>query len=121
MSRTSGLTRILIGLALSLVAALSLADTVAAERPGLRAEDGFGNVVTPTMVMTGEHDWRTPISEFEQYYTALKLKGVETVLVRVPGEPHGIRVRPSHHVAKMLNIVGWFDRYDKQEEQDDDE
>ena len=71
----------------------------------------FQNVKTPTMVITGEADWRTPISESEQYYTALKLKGVETVLVRVPDEPHGIRVRPSHHIAKMLNIVGWFDKY----------
>jgi len=71
----------------------------------------FANVKTPTMVITGEQDWRTPISESEQYYTALKLKGVETVLVRVPEEPHGIRLRPSHHVAKMLNIVGWFERY----------
>lgn len=76
----------------------------------------FENVVTPTMVITGEEDWRTPIAESEQYYTALKLKGVEAVLVRVPGEPHGIRVRPSHHVAKMLNIVGWFERHAKGEE-----
>jgi acylaminoacyl-peptidase len=76
----------------------------------------FENVKTPTMVITGEEDWRTPISESEQYYTALRLKGVEAVLVRVPGEPHGIRVRPSHHVAKMLNIVGWFDRHRKQAE-----
>jgi acylaminoacyl-peptidase len=71
----------------------------------------FQNVETPTLVITGEHDWRTPISESEQYYTALKLKGVEAVLVRVPDEPHGISVRPSHHIAKMLNIVGWFEKY----------
>jgi acylaminoacyl-peptidase len=71
----------------------------------------FAEVTTPTLVITGEEDWRTPISESEQYYTALKLKGVETELVRVPGEPHGIRVRPSHHLAKMLSIVGWFDRH----------
>jgi acylaminoacyl-peptidase len=63
------------------------------------------------MVITGEEDWRTPIAESEQYYTALKLLGVESVLVRVPGEPHGISKRPSHHLAKMLNIVGWFDRH----------
>jgi acylaminoacyl-peptidase len=69
------------------------------------------NVKTPTMVITGEEDWRTPISESEQYYKALKLLKVESVLVRVPGEPHGIRQRPSHHVAKMLNIVGWFDKH----------
>lgn len=73
----------------------------------------FDKVVTPTMVITGEEDWRTPISESEQYYTALKLKGVDTVLVRVPGEPHGIRVRPSHHIAKILNIVGWFEKHRK--------
>jgi acylaminoacyl-peptidase len=69
------------------------------------------NVKTPTMVITGEQDWRTPISESEQYYTALKLLGVESVLVRVPGEPHGIRVRPSHHISKILHISGWFDRH----------
>lgn len=71
------------------------------------------NVKTPTMVITGEEDYRTPMSESEQYYQALKLLGVEAVLVRVPGEPHGIRRRPSHHVAKMLNIIGWFDQHRK--------
>jgi dipeptidyl aminopeptidase/acylaminoacyl peptidase len=73
----------------------------------------FENVKTPTLVITGELDWRTPISESEQYYTALKLKGVDTQLVRVPDEPHGIRVRPSHHMAKILSIVGWFEKYRK--------
>ena len=63
--------------------------------------------------MCGEHDWRCPISESEQYYTALKLMGVEAVLVRVPEEPHGIRVRPSHHISKVQHIIGWFDRYKK--------
>jgi dipeptidyl aminopeptidase/acylaminoacyl peptidase len=69
------------------------------------------NVKTPTMVLTGEADYRTPMSESEQYYKALKLLGVETVLVRVPDEPHGISVHPSHHMAKVLNIVGWFDQH----------
>jgi dipeptidyl aminopeptidase/acylaminoacyl peptidase len=69
------------------------------------------NVKTPTMVITGEEDYRTPMSESEQYFQALKLLNVEAVLVRVPGEPHGITRRPSHHIAKVLNIVGWFDRH----------
>ena len=69
------------------------------------------NVKTPTMVLTGEADYRTPMSESEQYYKALKLLGVEAVLVRVPDEPHGISVHPSHHLAKVLNIVGWFDQH----------
>ena len=71
------------------------------------------NVKTPTMVITGEEDYRTPISESEQYFQALKLLNVETVLVRVPGESHGISRRPSHWMAKMLNIVGWFDQHRK--------
>jgi dipeptidyl aminopeptidase/acylaminoacyl peptidase len=58
------------------------------------------NVKNPTIVLTGEEDYRTPISESEQYYTALRLLKVETVLVRVPGEPRGIQRRPSHHAAK---------------------
>ena len=53
-----------------------------------------GNVTTPTMVMTGVEDYRTPMSESDQYYQALKLRGVDAALVKVPGEPHGIRVRP---------------------------
>ncbi len=71
------------------------------------------NVKTPTLVMTGEEDWRTPMSESEQYYQALKLLGVEAVLVRVPGEPHGIRRRPSHHLQKVAIIQGWFDQHRK--------
>jgi len=70
-----------------------------------------GQVSTPTLLMTGEADYRTPISEAEQFYQALKLRGIETLLVRVPEEPHGIRRRPSHHIAKMLYIAGWFDRH----------
>ena len=69
------------------------------------------NVKTPTMVLCGEEDYRTPMSESEQYYQALKLLGVETVLVRVPGEPHGIRVRPSHHMAKIQYIAGWMEKH----------
>jgi len=73
--------------------------------------DLVGKVKTPTLVMTGEQDYRTPISEAEQFYSALKLLNVDTVLVRVPEEPHGIGRRPSHHIAKMLYIAGWFDEH----------
>jgi acylaminoacyl-peptidase len=68
------------------------------------------NVKTPTLVMVGEEDYRTPVSESEQYYQALKLLGVEAAMVRMPGEPHGIRRRPSHWMAKIESILGWFDR-----------
>ena len=69
------------------------------------------NVKTPTMVLTGEEDYRTPMSDSEQYYQALKLLNVESVLVRVPNEPHGIRRFPSHWMAKMLYITEWFEKH----------
>lgn len=69
------------------------------------------NVKTPTLIMTGEEDYRTPMSESEQYYKALKMLGVETVLARVPGESHGIRNRPSHYMAKMTTLQGWFEKH----------
>ena len=69
------------------------------------------NVKTPTMVLTGEADFRTPMSDSEQYYQALKLLGVESVLVRVPDEPHGIQVHPSHHLGKIATIIAWFDQH----------
>jgi len=73
--------------------------------------DQVGKIKTPTLVMTGEEDYRTPISEAEQFYSALKLLNIEAVLVRVPEEPHGISRRPSHHIAKMLYVAGWFDQH----------
>ncbi len=69
------------------------------------------HVRTPTLIMTGEEDFRTPMSESEQYYKALKMLGVESVLVRVPEEPHGIRRRPSHEAAKLTTLVGWFEKH----------
>ncbi len=70
-----------------------------------------GNVTTPTMMMTGELDYRTPSGEAEQFYQALKLQGVDSALVRVPGASHGIASRPSHLIGKIGNIMGWFEKY----------
>ena len=80
-----------------------------------------GNMTTPTMVMVGEADWRTPTWEAEQLYGALKLKGVDTALVRVPGASHFISARPSRIIAKTENIMGWFARYDKKAQTGDDD
>ena len=68
-----------------------------------------GNVTTPTMLLTGEADYRTPISESEQYYQALKLRKVDTALVRIPGASHGIANRPSQLIAKVAHILKWFE------------
>jgi acylaminoacyl-peptidase len=70
-----------------------------------------GNVRTPTMLLTGEADFRTPISEAEQFYEALKLRKVETALVRVPDASHGMFERPSMILGKSAHILGWFEKY----------
>lgn len=70
-------------------------------------------VTTPTLLMTGEADFRTPIEEAEQYYAALKLRKIEAALVRFPEEPHGLSMRPSHQVAKILYVADWFEEHKK--------
>ncbi|WP_077146589.1 S9 family peptidase [Sphingopyxis sp. KK2] len=73
-----------------------------------------GNVETPTMVIVGAEDYRTPVSESEQYYTALRLRGVPTALIKIPGASHGgIAARPSQSAAKASAILAWFEKYRK--------
>ena len=71
-----------------------------------------GNVTTPALLMTGENDFRTPMSETEQYYQALKLQRVDTVMIRVPETSHSIASTPSRMIAKIDNTLAWFARYD---------
>lgn len=71
-----------------------------------------GNVKTPTLVVVGSEDYRTPVSESEQYYAALQIRGVPTALVKVTGASHGgFTARPSQSAAKASAILAWFDRY----------
>ncbi|RMB02818.1 S9 family peptidase [Eilatimonas milleporae] len=70
-----------------------------------------GNVSTPTMLLTGARDLRTPMSETEQYYQALQLREVETVMVQVPEAFHGIAARPSNLIQKVGHVLAWFDKY----------
>ena len=72
-----------------------------------------GNVRTPTMVLTGEKDYRTPMAESEQFYAGLKLNKVETMLVRIPNANHGIASKPSNLIAKVNAITAWFEKYKK--------
>jgi dipeptidyl aminopeptidase/acylaminoacyl peptidase len=68
------------------------------------------NVKTPTMVLTGEADLRTPMGQSEEYYRALKMLKKETLLVRIPDEYHGFR-RPSHQIAQQLYLMAWFEKH----------
>jgi dipeptidyl aminopeptidase/acylaminoacyl peptidase len=69
------------------------------------------NVTTPTMLMTGESDLRTPITQTEEFYRALKLlRKADTLMVRMPEEYHGWR-RPSHQLLQQLYLMAWFEKY----------
>ncbi len=70
-----------------------------------------GNVETPTLLMVGTEDLRTPLSESKQLYNALQIREIETVLVEIPGASHFIANRPSQLITKVDHILAWFARY----------
>lgn len=73
----------------------------------------IGNVKTPTMVIHSEQDLRCPIEQSEQVFVALKRLGVDTEMIRFPGESHGLSRggRTDRRVERLHHILRWFDRY----------
>ena len=74
-----------------------------------------GNVTTPTMLMTGEDDLRTPISQTEEFYEALKLRKVPTVMIRFKSEWHGTSSKPSNFMRSQLYLREWFKKHSTKE------
>tara|TARA_B100001778_G_scaffold298318_1_gene272367 strand:- start:8926 stop:10956 length:2031 start_codon:yes stop_codon:yes gene_type:complete len=72
-----------------------------------------GNVNTPTLVMVGMDDLRTPPSEAKQLYHGLKLRKIPTVLVEIPEATHSIANRPSNLMTKIAHTIAWFNKYKK--------
>jgi dipeptidyl aminopeptidase/acylaminoacyl peptidase len=70
-----------------------------------------GNVKTPTLIMTGELDLRTPMPQSEEYFAALKMRGVPTTLLRFAGEYHGTGSRPSNWMRTQLYMMDWYRRW----------
>lgn len=66
-----------------------------------------GNVKTPTVIITGENDFRTPMSDSEQYFQALRLNGVDAALVRLADANHGFG-RPSQWLTAIEATIGWY-------------
>ena len=74
-----------------------------------------GNVKTPTMLMTGVMDLRTPISQTEEFYQALKIRKVPTAMIRFNEEWHGTSSKPSNFIRSQLYLQQWFDKWSKKE------
>lgn len=70
-----------------------------------------GNITTPLLIIHNEEDWRVPISQGEELFTALKMLKREVKMVRFPQEPHGLSRmgRPSHRISRINHIVEWMD------------
>jgi Dipeptidyl aminopeptidases/acylaminoacyl-peptidases len=67
-------------------------------------------VKTPLLITHGERDLRVPIAQAEQYYRALRKRGVETVFLRYPREGHGIQ-EPNHQIDLFQRQLEWFDSH----------
>ena len=74
-----------------------------------------GNVTTPTMLMTGVNDLRTPMEQTEQFYRALKLRKIPTAMIRFNDEWHGTSSKPSNFLRTQLYMRSWFQRYGSRE------
>ncbi len=70
-----------------------------------------GNVTTPVLLMTGELDLRTPMPQTEEYFSALKYRGVETVMLRFNGEYHGTGSKPTNFMRTQLYMLSWFQKH----------
>ncbi len=71
------------------------------------------SVTTPTLVLHSETDWRCPIEQGEQLFALLQNNGVESEMLRFPGESHELTRggKPKHRVERFEAILEWHARY----------
>jgi dipeptidyl aminopeptidase/acylaminoacyl peptidase len=73
------------------------------------------NFSTPTLVIHGEHDFRVPVGEGLQMFTALQRQGIESKLLYFPDEGHWI-LKPKNNIFYYGQFLGWMDRFLKRTE-----
>jgi dipeptidyl aminopeptidase/acylaminoacyl peptidase len=71
------------------------------------------NVRTPLLIHHAEMDFRCPIEQAEQLFTALRELGREAVLIRVPEESHELSRsgKPSRRILRLKQILEWFEKH----------
>jgi dipeptidyl aminopeptidase/acylaminoacyl peptidase len=71
------------------------------------------NVKTPTLFIHGEEDYRCPIEQAEQMFTALKMNNIDTLLVRYQGDghEHARRGKPKNMKDRLSLKLNWFKKY----------
>ncbi len=68
------------------------------------------NFKTPLLVTHGELDYRVPVTEGLQLFTALQRRGVESKLLYFPDEGHWI-LKPQNSELWYNTVLGWFDAH----------
>ena len=73
------------------------------------------NAVTPTLFIHSDEDYRCPMAEGLQMFTALKDKGVPARLCLFHGENHELSRsgKPKHRIRRLEEITNWFEKYSK--------
>ena len=67
-------------------------------------------VKTPVQVIHGQNDLRVPFTQGQEYYVALKRKGIPTEMVVLPRTPHG-PVEPKLQMMMSPIIKDWFGKF----------
>ena len=75
-----------------------------------------GQVTTPTIIMTGEQDLRTPMAQSEEYFSALKMRNIPSHLIRFNEQYHGTGTRPSNWIRTVLYMADWYGRWQRAED-----
>ena len=71
------------------------------------------NIKTPTLILHSQEDYRCPIEQAEQLFLNLKKRGVETAMLRFPGESHELSRlgTPVHRKQRFEHIIKWHNNY----------
>jgi dipeptidyl aminopeptidase/acylaminoacyl peptidase len=71
------------------------------------------DIRTPLLILHSDNDFRAPVSDAEQLFTALRRLRRRVQFVRYPREGHELSRsgEPKHRIDRLNRIVGWFDKY----------
>jgi len=68
------------------------------------------NAKTPTLIQHGQEDRRVPLSQGEEFYRALTMRGVPVEMVVYPRQPHGIQ-EPRLIKDSLERNLAWFNKW----------
>ena len=71
------------------------------------------NIKTPTLIVHSQEDYRCPIEQAEQLFSNLKKRGVDTAMLRFPGESHELSRSgtPVHRKQRFDHIISWHKKH----------